>query len=106
MAAEARVEKLNADILHFSVENAAHHHQMIGERYAPLAARQMYEKNRRTSPLKIATAGLSAFFQTYFLKAGVLDGLPGFCIARFAAHHAFLKHLLLWEMQNNRRRED
>jgi glycosyltransferase involved in cell wall biosynthesis len=106
MAAEARVEKLNADILHFSVENAAHHHQMIGERYAPLAARQMYEKNRRTSPLKIATAGLSAFFQTYFLKAGVLDGLPGFCIARFAAHHAFLKHLLLWEMQKNRRRED
>jgi glycosyltransferase involved in cell wall biosynthesis len=106
MAAEARIEKLNADILHFSVENAAHHHQMIGERYAPLAARQMYEKNRRTSPLKIATAGLTTFFQTYFLKAGVLDGLPGFCIARFAAHHAFLKHLLLWEMQNNRRRED
>jgi hypothetical protein len=26
--------------------------------------------------------------------------LPGFCIARFAAHHAFLKHLILWELQN------
>jgi hypothetical protein len=55
--------------------------------------------------LKIATAGLSAFLQTYVLKAGFLDGLAGFCIARFAAHHAFLKHLLLYEMQNERPRQ-
>jgi glycosyltransferase involved in cell wall biosynthesis len=105
MTSGARVEKLNADILHFSVENAAHHHRMIGERYAPLAARQMFENNRRTSRLKIATAGFSAFFQTYILKTGFLDGLAGFCIARFAAHHAFLKHLLLYEMQNERPRQ-
>jgi glycosyltransferase involved in cell wall biosynthesis len=95
----AKVEKLSADIIHFSVENSAHHHKMIGERYAPLAARQMFERGRRTTPLKIATTGFTTFFQTYFLKLGFLDGLPGFCIARFAAHHAFLKHLLLWELQ-------
>jgi glycosyltransferase involved in cell wall biosynthesis len=105
MTSGARVEKLTADILHFSVENAAHHHRMIGERYAPLAARQMFENNRKTSALKIATAGLSAFLQTYVLKAGFLDGLAGFCIARFAAHHAFLKHLMLYEMQNGRPRQ-
>lgn len=103
MKESARVEKLQADILHFSVENAAQHHRMIGERYAPLAARQMFENGRRTSAIKIATAGFTAFFQTYFLKAGFLDGIAGFCIARFAAHHAFLKHLLLWEMQNEKR---
>lgn len=99
MAPGAGIEKLEHDILHYSVENAAHHHRMIGERYAPLAAEQMFEQGRRTSPFKIAAAGPSAFFQTYFLKAGFLDGFPGFCIARFAAHHAFLKHLLLWEKQ-------
>jgi len=96
----SRIEKLKADILHFSVENAAHHHKMIGERYAPLAAAQMFERGRRTSVFKIFFAGFTAFFQTYFLKAGFLDGFAGFCIARFAAHHAFLKHLLLWERQN------
>ncbi|MGI8788833.1 MAG: glycosyltransferase family 2 protein [Pyrinomonadaceae bacterium] len=100
MENDARVEKLNGDILHFSVEDAAHHHRMIGERYAPLAARQMFERGRRTSIVKIFTVGLTTFLQTYILKAGFLDGLPGFCIARFAAHHAFLKHLFLWEMQN------
>jgi hypothetical protein len=92
------------DILHYSIENAAYHHRMIGERYAPLAARQMFEGGRRTTRLKIATAGFTAFLQTYFLKAGFRDGLAGFCIARFAAHHAFLKHLLLWEMQTNAER--
>ena len=95
-----RVEKLKADILHYSVESAANHHRMIGERYAPLAARQMHERGRKTSVIQILFAGFSAFFQTFFIKLGFLDGLAGFCIARFAAHHAFLKHLLLWEIQN------
>lgn len=98
-----QIEKLSADILHHTVENAAHHHRMIGERYAPLAAEQMFARGRKTSPIKIATAGLTAFLQTYFIKLGFLDGLAGFCIARFAAHHAFLKHLLLWEIQNQER---
>jgi hypothetical protein len=99
MAGGAKTGKLKGDILHFSIGDAAYHHKMIGERYAPLAARQMFERRRTTSPLKIMTAGLTTFLQTYFLKLGFLDGFAGFCIARFAAHHAFLKHILLWEMQ-------
>lgn len=97
-----KVEKISADILHYSVENAAHHHQMIGERYAPLAAEQMFKKGQKTSPLKIMTVGFTAFFRTYFLKFGFLDGLAGFAISRFASHHAFLKHLILWELQNKK----
>lgn len=103
LAEGAKLGKLSGDILHFSVENASHHHKMIGERYAPLAARQMFENGRRTNPLKAMTAGFSAFFQAYFLKGGFLDGFPGFCIARFASHHAFLKHVILWEMQTKDR---
>ncbi len=101
MQENAKTEKLTGDILHYSFENAAHHHKMIGTRYAPLAARQMYERGKRTSPIKIAAAGSAAFLQTFILKGGFLDGLAGFTIARFAAHHAFLKHLILWEMQES-----
>lgn len=99
MGPGAKVGQLKNDIFHYSVENAAHHHRMIGERYAPLAAEQMFAKGRRTGPFRIALAGPAAFLGTYFLKGGILDGFPGFCIATFAAHHAFLKHLLLWEKQ-------
>ena len=100
MDAGARVATLAGDLLHYSVRDASHHHRMIGERYAPLAALQTFERGRRTSPFKIATAAPLAFARSYVLKGGWRDGLAGLCIARFAAHHAFLKNVLLWEMQN------
>ncbi|MCY7348815.1 MAG: glycosyltransferase family 2 protein [Pyrinomonadaceae bacterium] len=102
MNESAKVEKLRGDILHYSVENASHHHRMIGTRYAPLAAEQMFVRGKTVSAFKIVTVGLTTFLQNYILKGGFLDGLAGFCIARFAAHHAFLKYLLLWEMQNRK----
>ena len=92
---------LGGDILHYSVKDSAHHHRMIGERYAPLAAQQMFEEGRRTSSLKIATAGPAAFVRSFILKGGFRDGLAGLTIARFAAHHAFLKHVMLWEKQKS-----
>ena len=95
------VDKLNGHILHYTVDNALEHHRMIGTRYAPLAAQQMVERGKRTSPVRLYTSGAAAFLRSYVLKLGFLDGLPGFCIARFAGHHAFLKHLCLWELQNS-----
>jgi (heptosyl)LPS beta-1,4-glucosyltransferase len=95
----AHVQQLSGDLLHYTLQNAAHHHRMIGERYAPLAARQMFEEGRRTSVLGVASAGPAAFFRSLILKGGLRDGFAGFTIASFAAHHAFLKHLMLWEKQ-------
>jgi len=102
MDPSTRTEQLEGDLLHYTVRDAAYHHKMIGERYAPLAAQQMFEEGRQTSALKIATAAPSAFIRSWFLKAGFRDGLAGLSIASFAAHHAFLKHLMLWEMQNKK----
>lgn len=99
MEPEANVGKLRSDILHYSVESAEHHNRMIAERYAPLGAQRMYETGRRTSPLKAVFAACFAFTRAYFLKAGFLDGFAGFCIAYFSAHHAFMKHLILIELQ-------
>jgi glycosyltransferase involved in cell wall biosynthesis len=103
MNSGARIERLPGDILHYSVRDAAHHHRMIGERYAPLAARQMFAEGCRTSRLQIATAAPLAFVRSFILKGGFRDGLAGLSIASFAAHHAFLKQLLLWEMQKGSR---
>ncbi|HEV7905398.1 MAG TPA: glycosyltransferase family 2 protein [Pyrinomonadaceae bacterium] len=103
MQAGARVATLRGDLLHYTGRDAAYHHRMIGERYAPLAARQMFEAGRRTSAFGVALAGPAAFARSYLLKGGFRDGFAGFCIARFAAHHAFLKKLLLWEMLGKQR---
>lgn len=94
-----RVETLSGDLLHYSARDAAYHHRMIGERYAPLGARQMLNDGKRTSPWRIAVAGPWAFLRSFVLKGGFRDGLAGFTIARFAAQHDFLKHSLLWQLQ-------
>ena len=101
MNSDARVETLRGDLLHYTVRDAADHHRMIGERYAPLAARQMFDEGRRTSAFNVATAAPAAFIRSLIFKGGFRDGLAGITIANFAAHHAFLKHLMLWEMQRD-----
>jgi (heptosyl)LPS beta-1,4-glucosyltransferase len=95
----ALVDRLSGDLLHYTAQDAADHHRMIGERYAPLAALQMFEEGRRTSALGVAAAGPAAFIRSLILTGGLRDGFAGFTIASFAAHHAFLKHLMLWEKQ-------
>jgi len=96
----AKIANLHRDLLHFSIDGPEHHHKMIGDRYAPMAAEQMFRSGMKTSRLRVMTAGPLTFLRSYVLQAGFLDGFPGFCIAKFAAHHAFLKHALLLNMQS------
>jgi hypothetical protein len=105
MDTNARVGQLTGDLLHYTSQNATHHHRIIGERYAPLAAQQMFEEGRRTSVFGVASAGPAAFIRSFILKGGFRDGFAGFTIATFAAHHSFLKHLLLWEKQTTNKNE-
>jgi glycosyltransferase involved in cell wall biosynthesis len=105
MRVTARTAKLSADLLHYSAPDAAYHHRMIGERYAPLAARQMFSEGRRTSTFIVAAAAPWAFVRSLILKGGFRDGFAGLSIASFAAHHDFLKQLMLWELQNEKKSE-
>jgi glycosyltransferase involved in cell wall biosynthesis len=98
MEAGSEIRNLRGDILHYSVESADHHNRMIAERYAPLGARAMYQHGRQTSRSNAVMSAALAFIRAYVFKLGFLDGFPGFCIAYFAAHHAFMKHMLLLEL--------
>jgi len=97
---DARIETLRGDLLHYSMRDTAHHRQMIEERYAPLGAQQMLREGKRTSLLQMAAAGPLAFLRSYVLKGGWRDGAAGMTIAKLAAHHASLKHSLLYDLQN------
>ena len=101
MSGDAKVGVVRSDLIHYTVESADEHQRMITERYAPLGAKKMYDEGRRTSTVKAVFASWFAFLRAYFLKLGLLDGFPGFCIAYFSAHHAFLKHLMLLELQRS-----
>ena len=100
MQTGSRVETLKGDLLHYPFEDALEHERLIAERYAPLGARKMFAEGRRTSRFQLATIGPATFIRNFILKAGFRDGSVGFTIARLGAHHATLKHQLLWKLQN------
>ena len=97
----ATVETLKGDLLYYP--DAAHHHRIIGQRYAPLAAQQMFDNGARTTPFRIASAGPAGFISSLILKGGFRDGVAGLSIAYFAAQQAFLTHLMLWEKQTRQK---
>jgi glycosyltransferase involved in cell wall biosynthesis len=97
---DGEVERLNGDILHYTVRNASDHHLRM-DRYTTLAAQQSYSLGKRASMLSLFVSPVAVFIRSYILRLGLLDGVPGLGIARFAAHYEFLKNLKLWEMEEN-----
>jgi glycosyltransferase involved in cell wall biosynthesis len=69
--------------------------------YTTLAARQMYERGRRTGPLALIAHPPAAFLRNYLLRRGFLDGTAGLTISLMNSYSVFLKFAKLWELQNN-----
>jgi len=61
------------------------------ERYTTLAARQMFDAGKRGWRAAMWFATPWAFFSTFALRAGFLDGYRGWLISRMAARGVCLK---------------
>lgn len=68
-------------------------------RYSTLGAKELAIQNKKSSVFKAVTHGLAAFFKTYFIKAGFLDGAEGFMLAISNAEGAYYKYLKLYLSQ-------
>ncbi len=68
------------------------------ESYSTLFAEEKKGK-KKVSRLTAVTHGFFAFFKTYFLQKGFLDGFEGFFIAVYNGNTAFYKYLKLYERQ-------
>ncbi|QQS42903.1 MAG: glycosyltransferase family 2 protein [Acidobacteriota bacterium] len=96
---DGRIEKLEGELLHYTKKNTADHHNVIG-RYAAASAKHYFETGRKVGYADLFFRPILAFIRSYFLKLGILDGLPGLVIAYFSAYGVFLKFTMLWEMRN------
>ncbi len=70
-------------------------HEEKLERYQTLAAQQMYAAGKRSWRPATWFATPFTWFQTYFLRAGFLDGYRGALIAQMAARSVRLKYAKL-----------
>ena len=95
LAPDLKVEHLRGNILHYSYDTIAEHVTQ-NNKFSTLAAESLFAKGKRTNLFKVLVNPLWAFFQSYLLRAGFLDGLFGLVIAIQIAHMTFLKHLKLY----------
>jgi glycosyltransferase involved in cell wall biosynthesis len=96
--AQARISHLRGDLLHYTYSNAGEHMEK-NNKYSTLSARLLFQKGKRASGTKIVLSPSWAFFTSYFIRGGFLDGLYGFVIAINIAHLTFLKYIKLYQLQ-------
>ena len=76
---------------------------MTNLRYSRAGFLDLVKKGQQFSLVRLLFKPIGKFVETYFLKKGFLDGLPGFIISMNAAHSIFLKYAYLIE---NRKAEN
>lgn len=74
-----------------------HHQVMTNLNFSKLGGEELKRTGQRASYGKLLFKPVGKFLETYLLKRGFLDGLPGFIISVNAAHSIFLKYAYLFE---------
>jgi glycosyltransferase involved in cell wall biosynthesis len=95
----ARVKGLENPILHWPFPTLREQ-VATNNRYSSLGALELQKRGARFSYFKLCLKPVSKFFETYLIKGGFRDGLPGFVIAVGAAYSIFLKFAKLWELES------
>jgi glycosyltransferase involved in cell wall biosynthesis len=100
-----RVERLDGDLLHFSYDSISDHLRTI-DSFTTIAAREKHAAGARAGISGLLLHPLGKFLRMYVLKAGFLDGFPGFAVAVSGAYYVFLKYAKLRELWLARGRPD
>jgi glycosyltransferase involved in cell wall biosynthesis len=94
---------MEAPILHYVFRDLAHQVE-TNNRYSTLGAADVFDSRPNVSGAwilwKMVSKPISKFVETYLLKLGFLDGIPGFIISVGAGYSIFLKYSKVWELKN------
>lgn len=96
LAAEGATGCLAGDLLHDTYASVADH-LARSESYSSIAAAALFAVGRRASWADILLRPPWRFVQSYVLRAGFLDGYPGFVIAAVGSMGVLAKYLKLRE---------
>ena len=95
-----QVAKLKNPMLHYSFMNYSQVLQKL-DRYSTASAEQAFAKGKTSSPLKAVLHGAWAFFRTYVLRAGFLDGPQGFALAISNGQGTYYRYIKLWQLHQD-----
>lgn len=90
---------LTGDLLHWTYQSYSEFNKKT-EHFSSIAAEAYHRAGKRSSLGKIIWNPFWAFFKSYILRLGFLDGLNGWIICVQMGQITFLKYIKLWEIQN------
>jgi glycosyltransferase involved in cell wall biosynthesis len=92
------VHALKNHLLHYSYLGFSQVLQKV-DAYSSASAKQAYARGKRSSVWGALGHGSWAFFRTYVIRRGFLDGAHGLALAISNAETSYYKYLKLWHMQ-------
>lgn len=93
-----KIMHLKGDLLHRAYKDSTETLLKI-QRYSDIFARENVGK-KRSSVTKIMFRATFAFFKSYVIKRGFLDGFEGLMVAVAVANHVFYKYTKLYEINH------
>lgn len=101
---DVKVYFLRGESLHYSYNTISEHIRKMNS-FTDIAAREMFEKDKRCSFCKLIFKTKLKFLSVYFWKLGFLDGYYGFVIAVLSAMSEFVKYSKLRSLYKIQRLE-
>ena len=98
VVADGPVGRLSGELLHESMRDLESSLDKL-DRYSTAGARDLQRRGKRGSLAAALGHGLWAFFRTYVLRRGFLDGALGFVLAVSVAEGTYYRYLKLWLLQ-------
>lgn len=95
---ELPVHALHNHLLHYSYLNFSQVLSKV-DAYSSASAKQAYARGKRSSVAGALGHGAWAFFRTYVIRRGFLDGGHGLALSISNAETSYYKYLKLWQMQ-------
>jgi len=90
-----KIKELKHSAKHYSFESASDFLRKI-QNYSDLYAKE-YVGKKNSSPCKAVFRSIFAFFKSYILQKGFLDGYGGFIVSCYNAQWVFWKYIKLYE---------
>ena len=93
----ASIGYLKGDILHYSYYSIEEHYKQI-EYFTTIASKELFQKGKRASLIRMYMSPVVKFIQSYIIKFGFLDGSAGWNVCRLSARATFLKYKKLRDL--------
>jgi glycosyltransferase involved in cell wall biosynthesis len=97
--AAGRTADLRGDLFHYTYRNLSHQLKTI-DFFSDIEAENFRKAGTRPGVIRMLLHPAVKLLETYIVKAGFLDGMPGLIISVSTAYYVFLKYAKRWEREH------